>query len=122
MAVERYGIKFHPNFFLLHPNFGAITLFGHVFTRKSEAELIKWLDTYSGKRMANHERIHMLQAESFKTGYFGFYVRYIGEWVRNLFVYGFNMDAYRNISFEREAYMNQEDFNYSETHWRDYKD
>ena len=122
MAVERYGIKFHSNFFLLHPNFGAITLFGHVFTRKSQEELIKWLDTYSGKRMANHERIHMLQAEAFKTGYFGFYVRYIGEWVRNLFVYGFNMDAYRNISFEREAYMNQEDFNYSETHWRDYKD
>ena len=122
MAIEKYGIKFHSNFFLLHPNFGAITLFGHVFTRKSTDALRRWLDSYSGKRMANHERIHMIQAASFKTGYFGFYCHYLGEWVKNLFVYGPNMNAYRNISFEREAYQNENDFDYSETHWRDYKD
>ena len=120
--VERYGIKFHSDFKLLHPNFGAITLFGHVFTRKTKAALTKWLNLPSGKKMANHERIHMIQANSFKTKYFGFYCVYLGEWVKNLFVYGANMDAYRNISFEREAYQNENDFDYSETHWREYRD
>ena len=72
--------------------------------------------------MANHERIHMLQAESFKTKYFGFYCYYIGYWIKNLFKYGFNMDAYDNIPFEREAYANELNFEYNETHWRDYVD
>lgn len=118
--IEKYGIKFHWNFKLLHRSFGAITLFGHVFIRKSKEVLIKWLDTFSGKKMANHERIHMIQAESFKTKYFGFYCYYLGYWVKNLFIYGPNMDAYRNIPFEREAYANELNFEYNETHWRDY--
>lgn len=118
--IEKYGIKFHWNFKLLHRSFGAITLFGHVFIRKSKEALIKWLDTFSGKKMANHERIHMIQAESFKTKYFGFYCYYLGYWVKNLFIYGPNMDAYRNIPFEREAYANELNFEYNETHWRDY--
>ena len=120
--IERYGIKFHWDFKLLHPKFGAITLFGHVFTRKTKSALTKWLNLPSGKKMANHERIHMIQAESFKTKYFGFYCYYIGYWVKNLFIYGPNMNAYHNIPFEREAYQNENDFNYSETHWRDYRD
>ena len=118
--IEKYGIKFHWNFKLLHRSFGAITLFGHVFIRKSKEALIKWLDTFSGRKMANHERIHMKQAESFKTKYFGFYCYYLGYWVKNLFIYGPNMDAYRNIPFEREAYANDLNFEYNETHWRDY--
>ena len=122
MAIEKYGIKFHPNFFLLHKAFGAITLFGHVFVRKSLEVLKRWLDTFSGRKMANHERIHMIQAESFKTKYFGFYCYYIGYWIKNLFKYGFNIDAYNNIPFEREAYANELNFGYEKTHWRDYCD
>lgn len=120
MAIERYGLKFHANFFLLPKSFSAITLFGHVFTNKSKDVLEKWLDSWSGKKTANHERIHILQAESFKTKYFGFYCYYIGYWIKNLFKYGFNMDAYYNIPFEKEAYSNQYDYDYAETHWRDY--
>ena len=120
--IERYGLKFHWDFKLLHKSFSAITLFGHVFTNKSKDALIKWLNLPSGKRMANHERIHMIQAGSFKTKYFGFYCYYIGYWVANLFKYGMNINAYHNIPFEREAYQNEKDFNYSETHWRDYRD
>ena len=101
---------------------GAITLFGHVFVRKSLEALKRWLDTFSGRKMANHERIHMIQAESFKTKYFGFYCYYIGYWIKNLFKYGFNIDAYYNIPFEREANANELDFDYNETHWRDYVD
>lgn len=122
-AIEKYGLKHHPNFFLLLPGFRAITLFGHVFYRMAKDALKKYLETYSGKVTSNHERIHVLQAKSFKLGYFSFYCRYLAEWIRNLFVYGCKDNkAYDNISFEREAYANQYDFEYNETHWRDYKD
>lgn len=122
MAIEKYGLKFHANFFLLPKRFGAITLFGHVFSNKSKAVLERYLNTFQGKRLANHERIHTLQAESFKTGYLGFYCYYLGYWIGNLFSDGFNINAYYNIPFEKEAYENQYDFNYCETHWRDYVD
>jgi hypothetical protein len=36
--------------------------------------------------------------------YIGFYVWYVIEWVFNLFKYCDRMVAYRNISFEKEAY------------------
>lgn len=119
--IEKYGIKFYPNFKLLHKNFSAITLFGRVFTRKNEQVLERWLNTYSGKRMANHERIHMLQADTFKTRYFGFYIYYIGYWLKNLFKYGFGMQAYYNIPFEKEADKNETDFSYNKIDWKKYK-
>lgn len=121
MAIEKYGIKFHPNFKLLHKNFGAITLFGHVYTRKTQEELEKWLETFSGKKMANHEKIHMLQVDSFKLGYVGFYAYYLAYWVKNLFKYGFNMYAYYNIPFEKEAYDNDLNFTYNKTRWKNYR-
>jgi hypothetical protein len=40
---------------------------------------------------------------------FAFYVWYVLEWLIRLFMRG---NAYRNISFEREAYANQGDFSY----------
>ena len=122
-AIEKYGMKHHPNFFLLALGFKAITLFGHIFYRMNRKELEKYLETGSAKVTSNHERIHMLQAKSFKLGYFSFYCRYLAEWIRNLFVYGiWRHEAYENISFEREAYKNQTKYNYNETKWREYKD
>ena len=99
-AIKKYGLKHHPNFFLLFPGFRAITLFGHVFYR-----------------------IHVLQAKSFKLGYFSFYCRYLYQWVKNLFKYGIKGHiAYDNISFEREAYINERNFEYNENKWRNYLD
>ena len=123
VVIEKYGLKHHPNFFLLFPGFKSITLFGHVFYRMNKDALEKYLETRSGKVTSNHERIHMLQAKSFKLGYFSFYCRYLYQWIRNLFKYGLNgYTAYNNIAFEREAYKNQTNFDYNETHWRDYLD
>ena len=123
VVIEKYGLKHHPNFFLLFPGFKAITLFGHVFYRMDKDALEKYLETRSGKVASNHERIHVLQAKSFKLGYFSFYCRYLYQWIRNLFKYGLNgYTAYNNIAFEREAYKNQTNFNYNETHWRNYLD
>ena len=42
-----------------------------------------------------------------KYFYIGFYILYILEYIKNLFVYKFDTKAaYKNISFEKEAYAN----------------
>ena len=71
------GIRVHWNFKLLPKGFEAITLFGHVFDYRQKDDLKKYLNTHYGREMINHERIHMLQAESFKLKYFTFYIVYI---------------------------------------------
>ena len=44
---------------------------------------------------------------------FAFYILYVIEWFVKLFVYKFdNRKAYRNVSFEREAYANDGNVNY----------
>lgn len=44
---------------------------------------------------------------------FAFYILYVIEWVIKLFVYKFdNRKAYRNVSFEREAYSNEKNMGY----------
>ena len=75
--------------------FAAINLFGVLFVRK---------DARVTERMLNHESIHTAQMK--ETLYVFFYVWYFTEWVIRLFMKG---NAYRNISFEREAYANQDD-------------
>lgn len=73
--------------------FKAINLFGILFVRKgcemSDVDL-------------NHEAIHTAQMK--EMWYIFFYLWYLIEWIVRLFKKG---NAYRNISFEREAYSNQ---------------
>lgn len=73
--------------------FKAINLFGILFVRKG----CKMSDTD-----INHETIHTAQMK--EMGYVFFYLWYLIEWIVRLFKKG---NAYRNISFEREAYDNQ---------------
>jgi hypothetical protein len=116
------GLKVHWGFKLLPKGFEAITLFGHIFDVREKEDLREFLDTYIGAIMVNHERIHTLQGSSFKLKYFTFYIVYLWYWIINLFKYGVkNNFAYYNIPFEREAYQNETDFEYAETHWKDYR-
>lgn len=71
--------------------FVAINLFGIVFARKEYRPL-------SGTTIS-HEAIHTEQMKDLL--YVGFYFCYIVEWLVRLFMKG---NAYRNISFEKEAY------------------
>lgn len=73
--------------------FIAINLFGVVFARH---------EAYLSETVLNHEKIHTVQMK--ELGYILFYVIYLVEWLIRLFLPG---NAYRNISFEREAYRNQ---------------
>lgn len=86
------------NDFIPFKGFRAINIFGVVFVR--------------GKRpisatIQNHEAIHTAQMREML--WLIFYVVYFVEWLFRLFRKG---NAYRQISFEREAYENQDDRNY----------
>ena len=78
--------------------FNSINLFGVLFVR-GEGE--------TSARTLRHEGIHTKQMKELL--YIPFYLLYVMEWIVRLFMKG---NAYRNISFEREAYRNQ--------HWDGY--
>ena len=90
--------------------FSAINLLGVLFVHPG---------VYLSQELINHERIHT--AQLLEMGIIGFYVWYLVEWLVRLLQRG---NAYRKISFEREAYENQRDLNYLKERrhyaWRHY--
>lgn len=79
----------------------AINLFGVVFARKGRT---------INKVVINHEYIHTLQQRELL--WIPFFILYVGEWLLLLIRYRSVFKAYRNISFEREAYDHEHDMNY----------
>ena len=80
--------------------FSAINLFGVLFVRGN---------AIIDKKILNHEKIHTAQIKEML--YIFFYVWYVIEWLIRLP----KGNAYRNISFEREAYANANNLTYLET-------
>ena len=97
--IVKYSDKFL-NSISWFMNIGGITLWPFVILREK----------YKGraKRIINHESIHIKQQEELLI--IPFYVLYITEWFIKLFFYG--KKAYYNISFEREAYANENNYKY----------
>lgn len=90
------------NKFLPVRNFAAINLFGIIFARQEYGKLEKW--------ELNHEKIHSYQIlELFGIFY---YPVYLIEWIIRLLQYKNMLEAYKNISFEREAYQNHYNLDY----------
>lgn len=79
----------------------AINLFGILFVRG---------DAVMTSTDINHEEIHTEQMKEML--YVFFYLWYAIEWLVRLVMYRNANTAYRNISFEREAYMNQGSMSY----------
>ena len=90
--------------------FSAINLLGVLFVHHG---------VYLSNEMINHERIHTAQKREMLFVFF--YIFYIIEWLVRLPMRG---NAYRNISFEREAYANQRNLDYLKSRplyaWRHY--
>lgn len=78
--------------------FKAINLFGVIFVKKG---------TVLDSRDLNHEAIHTAQMK--ELGYVFFYILYVLEWLLRLCK---GKNAYRNLSFEREAYENERNWGY----------
>lgn len=79
--------------------FLAINLFGVLFA-KGECT----------SSLLNHEMIHTAQMKELL--YIPFYIIYVLEWLVRMIQYRNSFEAYRNISFEREAYSNQDNNDY----------
>lgn len=90
------------NRFIPFKGFRAINLLGILFVRK-EARI--------DSVMMNHEEIHTQQMQELLFVFF--YLLYLIEWCIRLIVYRDRKKAYRCLSFEREAYDNQDDVFYS---------
>lgn len=94
-------MKIIENRFLPPKGFSAINLFGVIFVRRGKQ---------LNKLTINHELIHTAQMKEML--YIFFYLWYGIEWLFRLVQYRNRMTAYYNISFEREAYANQDNLDY----------
>lgn len=70
----------------------------------------KLLNTEELATLLNHERIHVRQ--QLELLILPFFIIYIVEWIVLLFKYKDKNLAYRNISFEKEAYQMANNLNY----------
>ena len=90
--------------------YSAVNLLGILFVHPG---------VYLSDRMINHERIHT--AQMLEMGVVFFYLAYVVEWLVRLPMRG---KAYRNLSFEREAYANERNLSYLKERkhyaWRHY--
>jgi len=87
---------------LLRKNFNGLTLWPFVVLRYQELK--------KDAVFLNHERIHLRQQAELLVVFF--YLWYSFEFLLRWIKYGNRFEAYKNISFEREAYHYENDFNY----------
>lgn len=88
--------------YLVPKGYIAITLFPFILLRASHLR--------TNNVLINHERIHLGQQSELLI--VPFYAWYGLEFLIRLVYYKNFSRAYRNISFEREAYKNENDLNY----------
>lgn len=88
--------------------FKAVTFWPFVFVRCSVA-----VGTERYARLLNHEGIHGRQ--QLEMLFVFFYLWYLLEWVLRSVQYRSFHLGYRNVSFEREAYENENDVHYLES-------
>lgn len=91
---------------------GGITIWPFIILREIYDASPPW--RRKAARIINHESIHIKQQEELLV--LPFYIFYILEWLLKLPFYG--KQAYYNISFEREAYENDDNLSYLKTRKR----
>lgn len=82
--------------------YGAITFGWYIFMRRGATSI--------SPRLLNHETIHVRQQQ--EMGFVLQWLWYLVEYLVRLAWYRNHDKAYRNTSFEREAYANENDFEY----------
>jgi hypothetical protein len=90
-----YG-NFIPNLFSLFFKVDGVTLFPFIFVRRGVSETL-----------IRHEQVHLIQQIKYLIVFF--YIRYILEYIINLFRFRNTQQAYLNISFEKEAYSKEKE-------------
>jgi len=88
--------------YLVPKGFVGLTLFPFIFLRTKNLK--------QKPILINHEKIHLRQQLELLIVFF--YMFYTIEWLIKLFKYKNRKIAYYNISFEKEAYAHEKNFNY----------
>ncbi|MBQ0117642.1 MAG: hypothetical protein KBS98_06975 [Flavobacterium sp.] len=91
--------------YLIPKGFSGLTIYPFVFVNKK--------GLLNNKVLINHEHIHIKQ--QLELLILPFFIWYGLEYIYRLIQYRNAKKAYRNISFEREAYANERNFNYVKT-------
>lgn len=99
------------NSFIPFEGYSYINLFGILFAKN------KYKNIPISKKTLNHESIHTKQIQ--EMGYIFFYIWYFVEWIIKCIFSLFKKSPrgvqnwpYKSISFEQEAYYNENDFDY----------
>lgn len=109
-------MKITTNKYIPFKGFVALTLFNLIIVRKElEHVFIRKKDL-----IVNHESIHVAQMRDFckwlPIGGTIFYILYLFEWLyKVLFKFPFSHKAYKDVSFEKEAYANEDNLAYINT-------
>ncbi|SDX36851.1 hypothetical protein SAMN05444411_10519 [Lutibacter oricola] len=88
--------------YLVPKNYIGLTIYPFVFLKNKELKS----DSY----LLNHENIHLQQQKELFWVFF--FVWYFAEYLVLLIKYKNHNKAYKNISFEKEAYQNEGNLNY----------
>lgn len=103
-----------PKLLSLFIDISGITLYPFIIYRKPKEEVEQ--ETH------NHEMIHIYQQRELWV--IGFYILYVGYWLKNKLKGQDHLTAYANIPFEVEAYRNQHNMSYLSTRepqaWKKY--
>jgi hypothetical protein len=88
--------------YLIPKGFSGLTLYPFIILRDKKLRY--------NQRLLNHEKIHLRQQAEMLV--LPFYFCYFLEYIVRLIQYRNTHRAYRNISFEREAYLHENDTAY----------
>lgn len=88
--------------YLIPKNYSGLTVFPFIFLRNKKS--------INDALFLNHEKIHLKQ--QIELIWIFFFVWYFIEYCIRMYQYKNHEFAYKNISFEKEAYKNEHNLNY----------
>lgn len=91
--------------YFIQKSFSAFTIYPFIIIRNNSDK--------TNHTLINHEKIHLKQQLELLIIFF--YIIYLFEFIYHYIRFISFMKAYRNISFEREAYLNERNSNYFKT-------
>ncbi|WP_417361760.1 hypothetical protein [Galbibacter sp.] len=88
--------------YILPKRYDGLTLWPLIILKESKLK--------NDEILINHERIHLRQQLELLIVFF--YLWYLIEWIIGMIRFRNSVKAYRNVSFEKEAYACESDLNY----------
>jgi hypothetical protein len=88
--------------YLIPKNYSGLTIFPFIFLKNKQL--------LADSILLNHEKIHLKQ--QIELLWIAFFIWYVTEYLMGLIKFRNHYKAYKNISFEKEAYTNENNTKY----------